>query len=84
MKFVDREAVFLFGPADRVAAVAKVGEPPAGFSFGRTGEGRVGHWMVQTAPHAPSGTHVLAQRDTDRTDNRPASRRTISCALISG
>ena len=60
MKWVTRERV----------KVDRVGEPPVGFSFGRTGEGRVGHWVVQTAPDAPSGTHVLAQRDTDMTDNR--------------
>ncbi len=30
------------------------GQPPAGFSFGRTGGGRVGRWIVQSAPDAPS------------------------------
>ena len=48
----------------------RVGEPPAGFSFSRTGEGRVGHWIVKAKPHAPSGTHGLAQLDTDTTDYR--------------
>ncbi len=46
------------------------GQPPAGFSFGRTGGGRVGHWMVQSAPDAPSPPNVLAQVDSDRTDYR--------------
>ena len=47
-----------------------VGQPPAGFSFGRTGGGRVGHWVVQSAPDAPSPPNVLAQVDSDRTDYR--------------
>src|SRR2546422_10050731 len=46
------------------------GQPPAGFSFGRTGAGRVGHWIVQSAPDAPSPPNVLAQVDSDRTDYR--------------
>ncbi len=46
------------------------GQPPTGFSFGRTGGGRVGHWMVQSAPDAPSPSNVLAQVDSDRTDYR--------------
>src|SRR3989475_5236794 len=46
------------------------GQPPAGFSFGRTGRGRVGHWIVQSAPDAPSPPNVLAQVDSDRTDYR--------------
>ncbi len=46
------------------------GQPPAGFSFGRTGGGRVGHWIVQSAPDAPSPPNVLAQVDSDRTDYR--------------
>src|SRR5213592_2663347 len=40
-----------------------VGQPPAGFSFGRTGGGRVGHWIVQSASDAPSPPNVLAQVD---------------------
>ncbi len=47
-----------------------VGQPPAGFAFGRTGGGRVGHWIVQSAPDAPSPPNVLAQVDSDRTDYR--------------
>src|SRR2546428_10658184 len=46
------------------------GQPPAGFSFGRTGGGRVGHWIVQSASDAPSPPNVLAQVDSDRTDYR--------------
>jgi hypothetical protein len=48
----------------------KVDEPPAGFSLGRTGQGRPGKWIVRVDPDAPAGDHVLAQVDDDRTDNR--------------
>src|SRR5690242_11611717 len=48
----------------------KVGEPPAGFSFGKTGQGRPGKWVVAEDPSAPSGGRVLAQIDTDGTDYR--------------
>jgi len=44
--------------------------PPAGFSFGRTGGGREGRWVVLRDPSGPSGDHVLAQVDADRTDHR--------------
>ena len=44
--------------------------PPAGFSFGRTGQGREGKWVVVQDPTAPSGDHVLAQVDPDETDYR--------------
>jgi hypothetical protein len=47
-----------------------VGEAPAGFSFGRTGQGRPGKWVVRSDPSAPAGDHVLAQVDTDDTDYR--------------
>lgn len=47
-----------------------VDSPPAGFSFGRTGSGRLGRWIMRAAPDAPSGTNVLAQEDPDDTDNR--------------
>ena len=47
-----------------------VNSPPAGFSFGRTGQGREGKWVVLTDPSAPSGDHVLAQTDADDTDYR--------------
>jgi hypothetical protein len=48
----------------------KADAPPAGFSFGRTGGGRMGKWVVQVDPGSPSGDHVLAQIDTDDTDYR--------------
>ena len=47
-----------------------VSSPPAGFTFGRTGQGREGKWVVLTDASAPSGDHVLAQTDTDDTDYR--------------
>src|SRR5205809_6298316 len=34
---------------------SSVGQPPAGFSFGRTGSGRPGRWVVRAAADAPSG-----------------------------
>jgi hypothetical protein len=43
---------------------------PAGFSFGRTGSGRMGQWVVRLDPGAPAGDHVLAQIDADDTDYR--------------
>ena len=48
----------------------KVDEAPAGFSFGMTGQGRPGKWVVRTDPSAPAGDHVLAQVDSDDTDYR--------------
>jgi hypothetical protein len=48
----------------------KVEGPPAGFTFGRTGSGRPGKWVVLVDATAPAGDHVLAQVDTDDTDNR--------------
>src|SRR5262245_3665117 len=41
--------------ADRLDA------PPNGFSFGRTGDGHPGRWIVKAEPDAPSGPNVLAQ-----------------------
>jgi len=52
----------------------KPDKPPAGFSFGRTGSGREGKWVVLAAKDAPSGGNVLAQIDADRTDYRFPSR----------
>src|SRR5437867_4242665 len=49
---------------------SSVGQPPAGFSFGRTGSGRPGRWVIRAAADAPSGPNVLAQEDSDRTDYR--------------
>jgi hypothetical protein len=48
----------------------KVDEAPAGFSFGRTGRGRPGKWVVRTDPSAPAGDRVLAQVDADDTGDR--------------
>jgi hypothetical protein len=48
----------------------KLDEPPAGFSFGRTGRGRPGKWVVRLDPSAPAGDHVLAQIDADDTGDR--------------
>jgi hypothetical protein len=47
-----------------------IDQSPRGFSFGRTGSGRVGLWLVKTEKGAPSGPHVLAQFDSDSTSNR--------------
>src|SRR6266542_2680455 len=49
---------------------SSIGQPPAGFSFGRTGSGQPGHWVVRAAADAPSGPNVLAQEDSDQTDYR--------------
>ena len=45
-------------------------KPPAGFSFGRTGGGKEGKWLVLAVKDAPSGGNVLAQVDADKTDYR--------------
>jgi hypothetical protein len=69
--------------------------PPAGFSFGRTGQGRDGRWRVVKDPTAPSGDHVLAQLDADATDDRfPVAvadaprladvRLSVRCKAVSG
>src|SRR5215471_12190976 len=47
----------------------KPGEPPAGFEFGRTGQGSEGKWVVRAAQDSPSN-HVLVQESADRTDYR--------------
>ncbi|HEX9482969.1 MAG TPA: hypothetical protein VF929_00250 [Gemmatimonadaceae bacterium] len=49
---------------------ATPGAAPSGFSFGRTGGGRSGRWVVRAVADAPSGANVLAQEDSDRTDYR--------------
>jgi hypothetical protein len=46
------------------------GLPPGAYTFGRTGSGRPGRWVVRAAADAPSEPNVLAQEDTDGTDNR--------------
>ena len=60
------------------------GQPPAGFSFGRTGGGRVGRWIVQSAPDAPSPPNVLAQVDSDRTDYRFPVAAALSPSFTDG
>ena len=46
------------------------GSSPAAFSFGRTGSGATGRWVIRTEADAPSPPNVLAQLDTDATDYR--------------
>src|SRR5437870_13487279 len=60
------------------------GQPPAGFSFGRTGGGRVGHWVVESAPDAPSQPNILAQVDSDRTDYRFPVAAALSPSFTDG
>lgn len=43
---------------------------PTGFSFGRTGGGSPGRWVVRAEADAPSRPNVLAQLDADDTDVR--------------
>jgi len=72
----------------------KPGEAPQGFSFGRTGKGPPGKWVIQAVADAPSGKNVLAQTDADRTDYRfPIAytgpemkdlRLTVKCKPVSG
>jgi hypothetical protein len=47
-----------------------VDQPAAGFTFGRTGSGRLGRWLVKAEKDAPSGVNVLAQTDIDATSYR--------------
>src|SRR2546428_325883 len=47
-----------------------VNAPPPGFSFGRTGKGKAGRWLVEAEKDAPSAGNVLAQLDPDTTDYR--------------
>jgi hypothetical protein len=46
------------------------GKAPAGFSFGLTGKGRPGVWVVKKDPTAPSPPNVLAQTDADTVSYR--------------
>lgn len=72
----------------------KPGDPPQGFSFGRTGKGPPGTWVVQAVDGAPSGKNVLVQTDADRTDYRfPVAytgpelkdlRLAVKCKPVSG
>jgi hypothetical protein len=70
-------------------------QPPAGFTFGRTGSGRLGRWLVKSEKNAPSGVNVLAQTDDDATSYRfPVAvadsvslrnfRLTVRCKTLSG
>ena len=45
-------------------------QAPPGFSFGRTGSGAQGRWVVKADKDAPSSPNVLAQLDADTTDYR--------------
>lgn len=69
--------------------------PPAGFSFGRTGSGALGRWVVKVEAGAPSGAQVLAQVDADDTSFRfPVAvlnaplfqnvRISVRCQMVSG
>jgi len=70
-------------------------QPPAGFSFSRTGQGRQGIWTIQKDNQPPSGDYVLAQLDTDSTSYRfPVAvanepilrdlRLSVRCKSVSG
>lgn len=48
----------------------RAGGPPIGFSFGRTGKGAPGRWIVQPDPSTPAAGNVLAQLDEDDTNFR--------------
>jgi hypothetical protein len=72
-----------------------VDQPPAGFTFGRTGSGRLGRWLVKSEKNAPSGVNVLAQTDDDATSYRfPVAvadsvsprnfRLSVRCKTLSG
>ncbi len=71
------------------------GQPPAGFSFGRTGKGAPGRWLVRAEKDAPSVPNVLVQVSADRTGyrfpvavaNGPGLRDlklSVSCKPVSG
>ncbi len=71
-----------------------VGKAPGGFSFGRTGKGAEGQWVVRSEEDAPSKPNVLAQVSTDDTDYRfPVAfagpdikdlRVSVKCKPVSG
>ncbi len=71
------------------------GDAPSGFSFGRTGSGALGRWVIRPEADAPSPPNVLAQLDTDDTDHRfPVAiadapwlgdvRLSVRCKSVSG
>ena len=76
MKRLIRSVVFAMFVATAASAETwnfdadPVSAPPAGFSFGRTGKGKPGRWVVQAEKDAPSAGNVLAQLDTDSTNYR--------------
>jgi hypothetical protein len=71
-----------------------VGKAPSGFSFGRTGQGPEGQWVVRAESDAPSKPNVLAQVSMDSTDHRfPIAftgpemkdlRLSVKCKPVSG
>lgn len=48
----------------------KVGQPPSGFSFGLTGKGKPGVWVIKKDEASPEHKNVLAQTDADPTGYR--------------
>lgn len=88
------------GPASAAARTRTfdddaVNAAPAGFSFGRTGSGAQGRWVVRAEADAPSRPNVLAQLDADDTDVRfPVAvadapslrdlRLSVRCKSVSG
>lgn len=68
---------------------------PSDFSFGLTGRGALGRWVIKAEPGAPSGSNVLAQLDPDKTSfrfpvavaNEPVLRDvrvSVRCKMVSG
>jgi len=47
-----------------------IGASPAGWTFGRTGQGRAGSWVVEDGRSLGAAGHVLVQRDADATSSR--------------
>jgi hypothetical protein len=46
------------------------GRPPAGWTFGRTGQGRAGNWVVEDGKALGASGRVLVQRDGDASSYR--------------
>src|SRR5258706_6955863 len=84
------------GPARTIGFdTDKAGDQPSGFTFGRTGGGALGKWVVKAETGAPSGANVVAQLDADTTDYRfPVAiadtpsladvRLSVKCKQVSG
>ena len=77
MKFVTIVALVCGVTATMVAQARTVnfesdqnGKPPAGFTFGHTGQGKSGVWVVKKDDGFPERRSVLAQTDPDPTDYR--------------